>query len=391
MPATVAPTSAPTGPGGPSTPRPGPVRAPSTTSYDAVDGLSEAGALVVGVGVVVGVLPVIVVPVSPVSLSDPLGEADGLPESVGVGDVVGDGDPVVGVGVGDGDPAEVVGDAVGDTADVVGDAVGDTAEVVGVGVADGDEAAQVEFAVGEADGITLGSSGSARLAAVGPVAPADTVPPPPLAPVPLAPVPLAPVPLAPVPAAQLVDGLGLGLPLGVGVTPPLLLVAPVPPRVSPRRPLGVELAPPLAPLVRLVVGEALPSARPPPPLPPLLDGGAPVSTVLLAAMIAWRKGWTPNETLAMSAIPASTATGRSQLTVSGRPLPPVRFRFGFDMSALGRGSRRSRGNGTLGSCGSRDSEIPAGAGSAAGQAQLQCQAQCPRQVQCLAAATASAA
>ncbi len=58
---------------------------------------------------------------------------------------------------------------------------------------------------------------------------------------------------------------------------------------------------------------ALPSV----PAPPV-GRWPPVSTVVLAAMIAWRNGCTPNETLAMIAIPASTATGRSQLTLSSR-------------------------------------------------------------------------
>jgi hypothetical protein len=54
------------------------------------------------------------------------------------------------------------------------------------------------------------------------------------------------------------------------------------------------------------------------PAPPVV-GEPPVSTVLLAWMMACRNGWTPRETLAMTATPASTITGRSQL-MAARPL-----------------------------------------------------------------------
>ena len=54
------------------------------------------------------------------------------------------------------------------------------------------------------------------------------------------------------------------------------------------------------------------------PAPPVV-GEPPVSTVLLAWMMACLNGWTPSETLAMIATPASTITGRSQL-MAARPL-----------------------------------------------------------------------
>ena len=58
------------------------------------------------------------------------------------------------------------------------------------------------------------------------------------------------------------------------------------------------------------------------PAPPLGCGGPPLRTVLLAWMIAWRKGCTPNETLAMIAITASTPTGRSQPTSTREAVAP---------------------------------------------------------------------
>lgn len=83
-------------------------------------------------------------------------------------------------------------------------------------------------------------------------------------------------------------------------------------------------------LVPVPAGVPLPSVPAPPDW-----FWPPVSTVLLAEMSAWRNGCTPSEMLAMTAIPASTATGRIQLTltrgrlaVAGRP---------------GWGSRSSRG------------------------------------------------
>jgi hypothetical protein len=116
------------------------------------------------------------------------------------------------------------------------------------------------------------------------------------------------------------------------------------------------------------VGVPLPSV----PAPPV-GCWPPVSTVLLAWMIACRNGCTPNETLAMIPIPASTATGRSQLTVSSRTTRARRAGAGSS-AASGCGSRRSRG---------QRSAVSAGI--------VACHAQCPRQVQCLARPRASAA
>jgi hypothetical protein len=61
-------------------------------------------------------------------------------------------------------------------------------------------------------------------------------------------------------------------------------------------------------------------------------------------MIAWRKGCTPSETLAMTAIPASTTTGRSQATPVGRMRRAGRLAPGW---LDGCGSRRSRGHGRV--------------------------------------------
>ena len=110
-------------------------------------------------------------------------------------------------------------------------------------------------------------------------------------------------------------------------------------------PLGVL---PGADDVLSVVWVALPSVPAPPrgALPPF-------STVELAWMIAWRKGWTPSDTLAMTAIPASRATGRSQPTFHCgrvRAVPPS--------AGEACGISRTRGNGRS-----------AGRGSASGQAQ----------------------
>jgi hypothetical protein len=127
------------------------------------------------------------------------------------------------------------------------------------------------------------------------------------------------------------------------------------------------------------VGVPLPSVSAPPDCvwPPL-------STVVLAAMIAWRNGCTPKETLAMIPMPASTATGRSQPTLSSRTTRARRAGSGSSAAsgsgAPGRGSRRSRGQGSAVS-----------AGIVAGHAQGSCHAQCPRQVQCLARPRTSAA
>jgi len=132
-------------------------------------------------------------------------------------------------------------------------------------------------------------------------------------------------------------------------------------------------------LVESAAGVPLPSV----PAPPVC-GWPPLSTVLLAWMIAWRNGCTPNETLAMIAIPASTPTGRSQLTVSRRRRRAGRAGPGRSVpsrrGAPGRGSRISRGHGSAES-----------AGTVVGQAHDDCQAQCPRQVQCLARPRTSAA
>ena len=126
------------------------------------------------------------------------------------------------------------------------------------------------------------------------------------------------------------------------------------------------------------------------PAPPV-GGWPPVSTVLLAWMIAWRNGCTPMETLAMIAIPASTATGRSQPMSTSRSQPLLTGRTGRAARAWagtsgpsatgvpGRGNRSSRGQGS-----------PEGAGSTSGHAQDVCHAQWPRQVQCLARPSTSA-
>jgi hypothetical protein len=100
----------------------------------------------------------------------------------------------------------------------------------------------------------------------------------------------------------------------------------------------------------------------------------PDSTLLLAVSIACRNGGTASVTLAIAAIPASTATGRIQLTAPGRcPLPPS-------------GSRRSSGHGTAASrarasCQRRND--PSQVSSASGHAQ------CPRQVQYRTRSTAA--
>jgi hypothetical protein len=128
---------------------------------------------------------------------------------------------------------------------------------------------------------------------------------------------------------------------------------------------------------------------------PPVCGEPPVSTVLLACMMACLKGWTPSETLAMTATPASTITGRSQL-MAARP-------FGADEM------RRVSVRGSLGETGSsgdrRRSRGPGSAlrlVSARGQARCtwsaqwrcqdrgKCQSQCPRQVQFRARPTAPA-
>ena len=103
----------------------------------------------------------------------------------------------------------------------------------------------------------------------------------------------------------------------------------------------------------------------------------PVSTVLLAWMMACRKGWTPSEMLAMIATPASTITGRSQLTAASR------------LAAGGRTpAPAAAGIGSPGRCRSRGQPTAAGLGSDFGQVRGTCHAQCPRQVQFLARSTA---
>jgi hypothetical protein len=72
-------------------------------------------------------------------------------------------------------------------------------------------------------------------------------------------------------------------------------------------------------------------------------------------MIAWRKGCTPSEMLAMTATPASTATGRSQPAPTGGKTRAVRFAAAWLDDC---GSRSSRGHGSL-----------AGEASASAQAQ----------------------
>ena len=105
-------------------------------------------------------------------------------------------------------------------------------------------------------------------------------------------------------------------------------------------------------------------------------------------MIAWRKGCTPNETLAMIAIAASTPTGRSQPTSTAGAVRADRTGPGLS-SSPGRGSRRSRGNGSRGTRAGAPPR-PGRCGQRGRPAQLQCQDQCPRQTQCLAAPRASA-
>ena len=298
-------------------------------------------------------------PVSPVSDGDAVGLSP--PPSVGVG---------VGVGVGD-----VVG--AGDVAPTVGDTevVEAPLDVAGLGVTDGVDVAHVGVGEGDgrADGVRLRSSSFARrsLAEAAEVAlpttvatagadEADEAAP-------------ALVTFVLTVAVQVEDVVGLGDAL------PLDEVAPAP-RVGLCAPAGVAPAP--GEPVPLLVCEPSPSV----PAPPPPEGPPPLSTVLLAWMMACRKGCTPNETLAMSTTAASRPTGRSQPTpttraVRGDPVEPTLS------SSPGRGSRRSRGNANHGT---RAAATPAAAGSAVGQAQLHCQDQCPRQTQCLAAPRASA-
>ena len=340
-------------------------------------------------------------PVLPVSPPGSVGESVGpsLPVSVGVG--VGVGDPVVGVGVGD-----VVGD--GDVAPSLGvdDVVGEPPDVVGVGVTDGLGVAHDGVGDPDGDGDVVGTrfrssssvfSWPAEAALLG---------------------------LAVVVGAAVVTGAGEAAAVfvkavvtgdaqleeadGRGDAPPLDEVAPAPRAVlcAP-----ADVAPEPGPPVPLPACEPLPSV----PAPP--EGCDWLKTVLLAWMIAWRKGCTPNETLAMMAIPASTTTGRSQPTLSREALRPDRAEPS-PSSSPGRGRRRSRGNDNRDNdnrdndnrdndnrdsgnrdsgnrdndrCGSdnRGSARPAAVGSAVGHAPLQCHDQCPRQTQFLAPSSAS--
>lgn len=124
--------------------------------------------------------------------------------------------------------------------------------------------------------------------------------------------------------------------------------------------------------VPVLAGVPLPSVPAPPvccPPPP-----PPLSTVVLAAMMAWRKGCTPSETLAMTAIPASTATGRSQPAPVAATARAGRLVPGWLVAGwlAGAGSRRSRGQGRA-ACEASPAAAPGHA-----------HAQWPRQVQCLA-------
>jgi hypothetical protein len=101
-------------------------------------------------------------------------------------------------------------------------------------------------------------------------------------------------------------------------------------------------------------------------------------------MIAWRNGCTPNETLAMIAIAASTAAGLSHPMLTGQAVRAGRAGSGSSTtpgsSSPRRGSRRSRGHPTAES-----------AGIVAGHATFNRHAQCPRHVHCLARPRTSAA
>jgi hypothetical protein len=308
--------------------------------------------------------------VLPVSPPGSVGESVGLslPVSVGVG--VGVGDPVVGVGVGD-----VVGDGDVAASDGVADVAGEPPDVVGVGVTDGLGVAHDGVGDPDGDGDVVGT----RLRSSSSVFswPAEA----------------ALLGLAVVVGAAAVTGAGDAATFvravvtgdaqleeadGRGDAPALDEVAPTPAAVL-CAPAGVvpEPGPPLP----------LPACEPLPSVPAPPEGCDGLKTVLLAWMIAWRKGCTPNETLAMIAIPASTTTGRSQPTLSTEPVRPDRA-WPSPSSSPGRGSRRSRG---IDRCGS-DSPAAA-AGSAVGHARLQCNDQChdqcPRQTQFLAASIVS--
>jgi hypothetical protein len=97
----------------------------------------------------------------------------------------------------------------------------------------------------------------------------------------------------------------------------------------------------------------------------------PVSTVLLTWMMACLKGWTPSETLAMIATPASTITGRSQLIAAK----------GLDADCGAIQTVRGLAAGIA---------SPAGRRRSRGQVQSTCHAQCPRHVQLRTQLTAAA-
>jgi hypothetical protein len=300
-------------------------------------------------------------PVSPVS-PVPDGVAVGLSLELSVGVEVGVGGPVVGVG-------DVLG--VGDMAPTLGDAdpVGAPLDVAGVGVTDGVDVTQVGVGVGlgvgdgPADGVRLRSSSSdcrSLAEAAAEVALLTTVA---VAGADEAATALVTSVVTVAVQDTDVDGLGDAVPLDEG--------APAP-RVGPCAPTGIAPAP--GEPVPLLVGEPSPSV----PAPPPPEGPPPLSTVLLAWMMACRKGCTPNETLAMSTIAASAPTGRSQPT----PTPTTGAVRGERVepslrSSPGRGSRRSRGNTNHGTRGGAPpaGAPPAAAGSAVGQAQLHCQDQ----------------
>ena len=118
-------------------------------------------------------------------------------------------------------------------------------------------------------------------------------------------------------------------PVGVG-EPLVMAVPPCPGLVAPpdALPTGDEPFP-------VPAGVPLPSVPAPPYCPP------PLSTVVPACIIAWRKGCTPSEMLAMTASPASTATGRSQPAPAGGITRAVRFVADWLDDC---GSRSSRGH-----------------------------------------------
>jgi hypothetical protein len=291
-------------------------------------------------------------PVVPESLWPSLGVAVGLtpPLSVGVGEP--DGLPLplsVGVGEPDGLPLPVsVGVAVG---------VGEPAEVVGVGVTDGLGVAH--DGVGVADGVGVDARLCTSSAAFSP------------APLPIVVVVEADVCSVLVVTAALTAAAQVADVVGLAEAPPLAGAVPAPRDCWPP-PDGVDSA--ADEPVPLAAWEPSPSV----PAVPFCGAVPPLRTVLLAWMIAWRKGCTPNETLAMTAIAASTLTGRSQSTPTLLTLPAGRAGPPLSRSPA-QGRRRSRGSGGHGSRATQDiaSRTAAGAASELGQAQG------PRHTQCL--------